>query len=164
MKKILLYSALGLATVSGSMSITPEAQAQSLLSQDPSFQLAQADNNDPYFLTRAKNLARQAAEQRNGGLNNYRAEASMYGPAIDSPHVENDDGSITFSFRGGEPGFIAPTIETVATVTSAGLVNIEYNGPVRPVSVQPQPVEPDPALPSPSSVPGIVDQIQELIK
>lgn len=85
----------------------------------------------PFFLTRAKNLARQAAERQNGGLAVYRAESTMYGPAIDAPHVQNADGSVTFSFRGGPPGFTTPTIETIATVTTAGKVQLQYNGPLR---------------------------------
>lgn len=55
-----------------------------------------------YFrdLNRAKNLARQAAEIANGGLQRYRAEASMHGAAIDSPFEEFEDAWI-FTFRGG---------------------------------------------------------------
>ncbi|NJK41417.1 MAG: hypothetical protein HC934_08775 [Acaryochloridaceae cyanobacterium SU_2_1] len=86
---------------------------------------------DPFFLTRAKNLARQAAERQNGGLNFYRAEPSMYGPAINSPHIENQDSSVTFTFTGGSPGFTTPTIETIAIVSPTGNVTLTYNGPLR---------------------------------
>ncbi len=90
---------------------------------------------DPFFLTRAKNLARQAAERQNGGLRVYRAEAAMYGPAIDAPSRQNSDGSVTFTFKGGAPGFVTPTVETIATVTPQGLVNLQYNGPLRSVAL-----------------------------
>jgi hypothetical protein len=133
-------------------------------------QVAQAKPKvDPFFLTRAKNLARQAAENKNGGLNSYRAEPAMYGPAIDSPFVENEDGSLTFSFKGGPPGFTAPTLETVATVTPPGIVNISYNGPVRPATAEqedPQPPStPADTNPVPPEAPSqIIDQIKELVK
>ncbi len=70
-----------------------------------------------YFrdLNRAKNLARQAAEIANGGLQNYRAEASMHGAAFDSPFEEFADHWL-FTFRGGEPGFVQPSIETQVRV------------------------------------------------
>jgi hypothetical protein len=132
--------------------------------------VAQAKTNvDPFFLTRAKNLARQAAENKNGGLNNYRAEPAMYGPAIDSPFVENEDGSLTFSFKGGPPGFTTPTVETVATVTPPGIVNISYNGSVRPATVEQEDSEPPSAPaatdPVPPEAPSqIIDQIKDLVK
>ncbi|WP_299488247.1 hypothetical protein [Acaryochloris sp. IP29b_bin.137] len=97
---------------------------------------------DPFFLTRAKNLARQAAERQNGGLKFYRAEAAMYGPAVNAPHQQNSDGSITFTFKGGAPGFVTPSVETIATVTPQGTVRLQYNGPLRSVAlatVQPTP-------------------------
>lgn len=106
--------------------------------------------SDPFFLTRAKNLARQSAERQNGGLNVYRAEASMYGPAIDAPYVQNSDGSVTFTFKGGAPGFTTPTVETIAIVTSDGQVQLQYNGPLRNVAmaqVKPANSPPTPSLP-----------------
>jgi hypothetical protein len=82
-------------------------------------------------LTRAMNLARQAAETENGGLNYYRAEPSMYGPAIDAPFVDNKDGSLTFTFLGGAPAY-PPSIQSIVTVQTAGLlVTIDYNGPIQ---------------------------------
>lgn len=112
----------------------------------------------PYFRSRAKNLARQAAERANGGLSQYRAEAAMSGPALTAPYVENADGSLTFTFKGGPPGG-AQTIETVATVASNGAVNLDYNGPIRDSSAAAPPAGPaskpaapgwTPAAPSPA--------------
>lgn len=81
-------------------------------------------------LTRAMNLARQAAEQENGGLNYYRAESSMYGPATDSPFKDNGDGTLTFTFLGGYPA-APPAIQTVVTVAvESDLVTVDYNGPI----------------------------------
>ncbi|MGB7413690.1 MAG: hypothetical protein WA902_05740 [Thermosynechococcaceae cyanobacterium] len=85
----------------------------------------------PYFRSRAKNLARQAAERANGGLSQYRAEPAMSGPALTAPFVVNSNGSLTFTFKGGTPGSGALTTETVATVYSNGAVQLDYNGPLR---------------------------------
>lgn len=83
-------------------------------------------------LNRAKNMARIAAEQANGGLSNYRAEISMHGPAINAPFVENDDGTLTFTFLGRRPESTEYTIETVVTVAKdASVINVDYNGPIR---------------------------------
>lgn len=82
-------------------------------------------------LNRAKNLARQAAEELNGGLGEYRAEPSMHGRAERSPYVENTDGSYTFSFRGRSPESIDFTIESEVTVMADGTVIIDYNGALR---------------------------------
>lgn len=83
-------------------------------------------------LGRARNLARQAAEAANGGLEVYRADASMHGRVSDAPCVDNGDGSWTFTVKGGEPGFTTPSKETVVTVNSNGwTVKVDYNGPVR---------------------------------
>lgn len=82
-------------------------------------------------LNRAKNLARQAAEEANGGIRVYRAEASMHGPAQQCPYVDNGD-SWTFTFLGGRPGSNTMTIESVVTVyKSSPRVVVAYNGAVR---------------------------------
>jgi hypothetical protein len=83
------------------------------------------------FLSKARNIARQSAIKANGGLDRYRPDASMFGPAAKSPHVKNADGSFTFTFKGGAPGSTTMTIESVVTVSSTGSANIQYNGPVR---------------------------------
>jgi hypothetical protein len=81
--------------------------------------------------TRAMNLARQAAERANGGLNNYRAEQSMYGPANKSPFKDNGNGTLTFTFLGGQPA-APPTVQSVVTVSLNGsLVSVDYNGPIK---------------------------------
>jgi hypothetical protein len=80
--------------------------------------------------TRAMNLARQAAEKANGGLNYYRAEQSMYGPATNAPFKNNGNGTLTFTFLGGPPAS-APTIKTVVTVSLQGdRVSLDYNEPI----------------------------------
>jgi hypothetical protein len=81
-------------------------------------------------LDRAENLARQAAEKANGGLQNYRAEDSMYGTGDRSPHTYDGHGSWTFTFKGHRPGSVTPTVESVVTVSRDGFVNIDYNGPI----------------------------------
>jgi hypothetical protein len=109
---------------------------------------------DVYFINRAKNLARQAAITANGGLERYRPDPAMFGPAIQTQYFRNADGSITFSFVGGAPGFSTPSIETVATVVPGGSVKIDYNGPLRNGSggVVPTPTQTAPVqIPVPSS-------------
>lgn len=85
-------------------------------------------------LNRAKNLARQVAENTNGGLGKYRAEASMHGPSKESPFVENADGTWTFTFQGYKPGSSVYTVETVVTVSQDGKFRVDYNGPIRQLS------------------------------
>ncbi|MDF5714724.1 MAG: hypothetical protein PUP93_12770 [Rhizonema sp. NSF051] len=82
-------------------------------------------------LGRAENLAREAAEKANGGLQNYRAENSMYGPAQSSPHIYDGHGTWTFSFKGHRPDSRTPTVKSVVTVSRSGIVNVNYNGPIR---------------------------------
>ena len=87
--------------------------------------------NNNIELNRAKNLARQAAEAANGGLGNYRAEASMHGTSKESPFVDNGDGSWTFTFKGNKPGSSVYTVETVVTVSQDGRIRVDYNGRIR---------------------------------
>jgi len=87
----------------------------------------------PIKLERAENLARQAAETANGGIEHYRAENSMYGPAEQSPHKYDGHGTWTFDFTGHAPGSDTPSVESVVTVSQTGMVQINYNGPVRSV-------------------------------
>ncbi|MEX0270295.1 hypothetical protein AB3R30_14220 [Leptolyngbyaceae cyanobacterium UHCC 1019] len=83
-------------------------------------------------LGRARNLARQTAEAANGGLAEYRTDASMHGRLSDAACVDNGNGSWTFTIKGGAPGFVTPTIETVVTVDrSTWQVKVDYNGAVR---------------------------------
>lgn len=168
MHKSLLFSSILIAPLAASIAVYAQEHPQQPVAQ-PLLLAQAAAKADPYFLTRAKNLARQAAERENGGLNKYRAESAMYGPAVDSNYVENEDGSVTFSFKGGPPGFTAPTLETVATVSPAGVVTLGYNGPIRPAaaeSAEPATPEPTPAATDPvPEVPSqIIDQIKDLVE
>jgi hypothetical protein len=114
---------------------------------------------DVYFINRAKNLARQAAITANGGLEHYRPDPAMFGPAVQTQFARNADGSITFSFTGGAPGS-SPSIETVATVVPGGSVKLDYNGPLRnggmgsvPMTNQTVPIQTPVQIPVPSSAP-----------
>ncbi|HIK16912.1 MAG TPA: hypothetical protein IGS53_16725 [Leptolyngbyaceae cyanobacterium M33_DOE_097] len=83
-------------------------------------------------LSRAKNLARQAAEEANGGIGVYRAEASMHGSIGQTPCTPNENGTWTFTFTGGAPGE-APTVESAVTVNPSNWeISVDYNGPIRP--------------------------------
>lgn len=81
-------------------------------------------------LARAANLARQAAEKANGGLGNYRAESSMFGPPSKTPYTRTGNGW-TFDIKGRRPDSSDYTIETVVSVSSGGNVAVDYNGPIR---------------------------------
>ncbi|MFN4194872.1 MAG: hypothetical protein ACK4HM_03460 [Thermosynechococcus sp.] len=88
---------------------------------------------DNPVLQRARNWASQTAERANGGLSRYRAEALMFGPASQSPFVDNGDGTFTFRFRGGLPAEPL-TLETIVTVNpdpSNPMIRIDYNGPIQ---------------------------------
>ena len=82
-------------------------------------------------LNQAKNFARQAAEEANGGIRVYRAENSMHGSAQQCPYVDNGD-SWTFTFTGTSVGSTSRIIQSVVTVykTSRRVV-VAYNGPIR---------------------------------
>lgn len=80
---------------------------------------------------RAMNLARQAGINANGGLNRYRPQLSMFNMDL-SKYVVNENGSVTFSFLGGQPSSTIPTIESVVTVAlDASRITVDYNGPIR---------------------------------
>jgi hypothetical protein len=112
------------------------SQAQSFLKQSSSSQQRTTTIHES-LLNRGINLARQAAEKANGGLSQYRAQSSMYGPSANAPFVENSDGTLTYTFVGGKPGE-SPTIESVITVNPrTGETNVDYNGPIRSQSTQP---------------------------
>ncbi|UZQ53772.1 hypothetical protein OOK60_14905 [Trichothermofontia sichuanensis B231] len=86
----------------------------------------------PIDLQRAKNLARQTGERINGGLGRYQAEAAMHGPAAESPFRVNNDGTVTFTFKGGPPGFVTPTVESEIKVNPTNwTIEVLYNGPIR---------------------------------
>jgi hypothetical protein len=104
------------------------------LSQNP-VEVSQLTTID---LNRAKNYARQAIETLNGGLGLYHAEDAMHGPAEDSPYQDNEDGTWTFIFFGGAPGWTTPTVESEVTVNqTTGAVEVLYNGSIRNFEVLP---------------------------
>ena len=77
----------------------------------------------------AKNAARQRIEEACGGLSVYQAEFRMHGPVGESPYVTNADGSWTFTFGGGTPGWearkVEPEIRSVVTVHPNGDVVVD---------------------------------------
>ncbi len=74
--------------------------------------------NQLIALGRAKNVARQAAEAANGGINKYRADDAMHGPVAQAPCMDNGDGTWTFTFQGTVPGEETPSFETAVTINS----------------------------------------------
>ena len=111
----------------------PDAKAQLIITPRTTLPLSVMESAERAGqLNRAKNLARQTAEKANGGLGNYRAEDAMHGPAAEAPFVENEDGTVTFTFVGSRPGNNTPVVQTIATVDLAtGEVSLDYNGPIR---------------------------------
>lgn len=96
-----------------------------------------APRNQAFFLAlnRAKNLARVAAEQANGGLSRYVAESKMYGGGSGTDYTYSN-GFFTFQFVGGAPGWqpqgLPPTVESVISISFDGkTVRTDYNGPIR---------------------------------
>ncbi len=126
---MLRYLAMATLTTLSVVAIAPLPS----YSQSNSTQISQRPSREFLVdLNRAKNLARQAAEKANGGLGNYRAERSMYGPATQSPYVENQNGTWTFTFKGHPPYSTTPTVESVVTVDrNAWRVTVDYNGSIR---------------------------------
>ena len=133
--KIWLLVGLSLGTIAVS---AQQGMAQLIITPENSLSLSITESaQQSGQLNRAKNLARQAAEKANGGLNYYRAEAAMHGPAAEAPFTENGDGTVTFSFDGGAPGYVSPTVRTVAIVNiDTGAVELEYNGSVSSTTSQ----------------------------
>lgn len=137
MLKYFATASLTTLTVLTLGSLTIHAQeSKPTLSEPSSFKMAQTTTTvgvpDFAILGRAQNLARQAAERANGGLNYYRAERSMFGPPSQAPVRENEDGSFTFTFQGHTPGSEIPAFQSVVTVSRDGnRVTVESNGPVR---------------------------------
>jgi hypothetical protein len=130
--RYLFAVALGLCLIgcSGVVAYAQNSQPASTDSQDLS-------TVDPIFLLWSRNIARRAAEAENGGLGNYMAEASMHGPTSQAPLVLNDDGSLTFVFKGYRPDAIDfngnPTfsVETEVLVRPDRTFEVIYNGPIR---------------------------------
>ncbi|MEQ9553353.1 MAG: hypothetical protein RIM23_27480 [Coleofasciculus sp. G3-WIS-01] len=126
MYKILIVSALTLVTFAGNA-------VNGIAQTSPRSPASSPDVDPGYYidLNRAKNLARQAAERINGGLGRYRAEAAMHGPVQDAPYIENNNGTVTFTFKGRPPGATSYTVETSVTVNqNNGTVTVNYNRPI----------------------------------
>ncbi|MGL5063730.1 MAG: hypothetical protein ACRC62_27405 [Microcoleus sp.] len=124
-----LAYAIVLATVAVTAGISPAFSNPNYYAQSQDEEIIIISNN--IELNRAKNLARQAAENINGGLGKYRAEASMHGTSEESPFVDNGNGSWTFTFKGYRPGSSVYSVETVVTVSRDGGVRVDYNGQIR---------------------------------
>ncbi len=93
--------------------------------------------NSSRDLNRAKNLARQAAEIHNGGLQNYRAEMAMHTAGLAAPYTDQGDHWV-FRFQGGAPGATVMTVESEVRVDKGTFrTEVLYNGPIRPQAVNP---------------------------
>ena len=105
--------------------VTPIARAQFT---DPAVQTRVKEIE---ALSRAKNLARQAGEAANGGLEVYRAERSMHGFAAQSPYVDKGEFWL-FTFKGSVPGSDTPYVETEVQVDKADFkTTVLYSGAIR---------------------------------
>ena len=121
------------------LSITP-THPLNLSIQDSA---AQAGN-----LNRAKNLARQVAEKANGGLSRYQADRLMHGFAAEAPFTDNGNGTYTFTFLGGKPGYKTATVQSVVTInTTDWTTHLDYNGAIRQSTTAPS-TAPSMAVPS----------------
>ncbi len=99
---------------------------------EPNYENSKVMTISPVELNRAKNWARQAAEEANGGLSQYRAEQMMHRTLTPSEYTNNGDGSLTFNFTGRTPYSSTYTIESVVTVDlNNNEVTVDYNGPIR---------------------------------
>jgi hypothetical protein len=130
-KGLLAFLIIGAVSAVNSLPLNAQMPSTSAASSVPN---GATPASDVYFLNRAKNLARQAAINANGGLGQYRPDPIMYGPAIQTAYTRQNDGSITFRFNGSAPASLTPKFETVATVTATGVVNLDYNGTPRTAS------------------------------
>ena len=142
---VFISSALALPLANGDIARGLERDSRAILTApisqtntanwygETSIEIAQASFTSGTIAV-SKNLARQAAERENGGLNNYRAEPTMHGPVLDAPYRDGGDTWI-FTFRGGPPGAPNFTVESEVAVNKTSLeVAILYNGPLRTAS------------------------------
>ena len=123
--KLNIFSRLALGILTGTL-LLGACMGTSSRAQDANSQIYGESNNveemyeNLISLNRAKNLARMAAENANGGLGNYRAETSMHRAAEDAPFVDNGNGTWTFTFTGTRPGSDVPAFRSVVTVSQDG--------------------------------------------
>jgi hypothetical protein len=111
--------------------ISPIAQAQSTNLTTPTNSTFEMRAKEIEALSRAKNIARQAAEIANGGLLKYRAELSMHGFAAKSPYKDQGDHWM-FTFRGSAPGSTDMSIESEVRVNKSDFqTTMLYNGAIR---------------------------------
>jgi hypothetical protein len=93
-----------------------------------------------YSAVRALNLARNAAVQKNGGLNVYRPAQCMFqtADAGNDCLLSMDDDGFVFRFLGGVPGWeqyrMPASVETEVRISADGrtVEQLIYNGPPRP--------------------------------
>jgi hypothetical protein len=124
MRYLILLTLLGLPFL-----VSPIASAQTnySLTNNPALD---AKFKEIEGLSKAKNLARQAAESANGGLETYRADYSMHGFAARSPYRDQGDAWV-FTFKGGAPEE-TPNIESEVRVDKADSnTTLLYNGAIR---------------------------------